>query len=330
MKAIEVSHSGGPEVLQWVERPAPEPGDGDILVQADSIGVGMPDILWRRGRYPWRQPLPAIPGIEMTGRVAAKGREVRSFEVGDAVFVSARELPRRGGCYAQFIAVPAAAALPLPGSVDLEAAACLSNYQLAWHLLNSATAGLGYQSVLIHAAAGGVGSAVIELAKLAGKRVIAVCGGALKCDFARRRGADDCIDHQTQDVVAQTLAITGGVGVDLALDPLGGDRFQENFGLLAPLGLLVNFGLLRGPPDMAKAQVAVDRLKDSLALRLFSMHVFDADPARRRKPFDDLIAWLEAGKIRPHIHARLPLREAARAHEMLEGGGVLGKILLKP
>ncbi|MCJ7492755.1 MAG: alcohol dehydrogenase catalytic domain-containing protein, partial [Deltaproteobacteria bacterium] len=170
MKAILFDRPGPPEVLRYTDTPKPVPGPGQVLVRAHSIGVSMPEILVRRGEYAWMPPLPAIPGIEMSGVVEALGEGVTSLRVGQPVFVSARELPVRGGCYAEYLAANADALYLLPQGTDLEAAASLSNYQVAWHLLHSAPCGMRYQSVLATGAAGGIGSAIVQLGKVDGKR----------------------------------------------------------------------------------------------------------------------------------------------------------------
>jgi NADPH2:quinone reductase len=203
MKAICMSRTGEPEVLELVEVATPVAGPGQALVKAHTIGVNMPEVHVRRGRYSWMPPLPVIPGIEMSGTIEALGSDVRDFSVGQPVYVSARELPHRCGCYAEYIAVDTKALLALPREVDLEAAATLSSYQVAWHLLNSATRGFEYESVLITAAAGGIGSACVQLAMAAGKRVIALVSSEAKAAFARGHGAhtavienEGCVDSR--------------------------------------------------------------------------------------------------------------------------------------
>jgi len=330
MKAIQIRSTGGPEVLDFVDLPTPKPKDDEVLVRAHSIGVGMPDVLVRTGRYPWMPPMPAVIGIEMSGHISAIGSKVKNLEVGDAVFVSARELAIRGDCYAQFLCAKATAVYSLPSGVDLEAAACLSNYQVAWHLLNSATNGHSYSSVLVWAAAGGVGSAIVELAKISGKFIIALAGNFEKCEFARLLGADACINYQTEDVAARIQKLTQGKGVDLVLDPVGGQEFYRNFGYLSPLGLVINYGMLQGIPDPSYAAAMQQRFGDSLGFRFFSMHVFDKSPERRRKAMDELLPMLASGIIRPTISHRLPLKDAQKAHELFESGKILGKLLLQP
>ena len=330
MKAIQIRTTGGPEVLEFVDLPTPKPKDDEVLVKAHSIGVGMPDVLVRTGRYPWMPPMPAVIGIEMSGHVVDKGSKVTSLEVGDAVFVSARELAFRGNCYAQFLCANANAVYSLPSGVDLEAAACLSNYQVAWHLLHSAPNGHRYSSVLVWAAAGGVGSAIVELARIAGKKIIAIAGSSEKCSFAMDLGANASINYKTEDVAACIANLTGNKGVDLVLDPVGGQEFYRNFSYLAPLGLVINYGMLQGIPDPSYAAAMQQRFGDSLGFRFFSMHVFDKSADRRRAAMDALLPMLVSGTIRPKISKRMSLKDARQAHELFDSGKILGKLLLKP
>ena len=330
MKAINIERYGRPEVLKVAHIATPQPGPGQVLIRAHAIGVGMPDILVRSGRYPWSPPLPIIPGIEMSGRISALGEGVSSLKVGDPVLVSSRELAIRGGCYAEMICADAAAVYRLPDSINLDDAACLSNYQVAWHVLHTALNGFHYESVLVWAAAGGVGTALVQLAKLEGKTVFGIVSGPEKCAFALKQGADACIDRKSEDVAQRLHSLTHGRGVDLVLDCVGGQSFARNIRYLAALGMALNFGLLEGPPDPAFAHELNARLTDSLAVRLFSMHVLDHNREKRRSGMEAVIRLLERRSIRPHIHQRLSLEEARRAHEMLEGGNVLGKLLLKP
>jgi NADPH2:quinone reductase len=330
MKAILLRQPGGPTQLEYVELPTPVAGDGEILVKADTIGVSMPEVLVRRGTYNWMPPLPAIPGIEMSGTVAAHGANVTTPAVGQSVFVSARELPLRAGCYAEYIAVPARAVYQLPQGCVLEAAACLSNYQVAYHLLHTAARGVAVESVLVYNAAGGVGSAAVQLALLAGKSVIGVAGSDAKTRAVLELGAGQAINYREEDVVARVMRSTGGRGVDLVLDPIGGKGFGRNFTMLAPLGMVISYGRLDGPPEADLVAAMRANATASPALRFFTIHSFDNRPDIRAAMMKTLLAHLAAGEIRPLIHDRLPLAQAARAHEMLESGAVIGKLLLKP
>jgi len=331
MKAIQMSRTGGPEVLQLVELPTPSPGPSQALVKAHTIGVNMPEVHVRRGRYSTMPPLPTIPGIEMSGTIAALGEGVRDFAVGDRVYVSARELPHRCGCYAQYIVVDTRALLRLPAAVDFEAAAAISGYQVAWLMLNDATRGFRYESVLVTAAAGGIGSALVQLATAAGKRVIALTSTRGKAAFARELGANAAIVQGESDWDDQLRAATAGRGADLILDAVAGARFPALFQHAAQLGLVIQYGYLTGWPDSAAVYDAMRaRFGYCPALRLFSMHVYDKAPARRHECNEALLDLFARGVVRPVIGQRIPLGEAARAHNLLESGGVMGKLVLEP
>jgi NADPH2:quinone reductase len=330
MKAILMERPGPPEVLRYVDVATPEPSPGQVLVRAYSIGVGMPEVLVRRGEYSWMPPLPAIPGIEMSGLVEKLGEGVTSLKIGQAVFVSARELNVRGGCYAEYIAADAEALYPLPDGVDLDAAAALSNYQVAWHLLYSAPNGTLYNSLMATAAAGGVGSAVVQLGKLAGKRVIGMVDSDARAAFALSLGADGAVNYQSQKVTECVLGMTAGRGVDMILDSIGGPGFADQFERLAPFGLLVSYGRLDGPPGGDVLGIMSKRQSDCLGMRIFSMHAFDRDRSKRREATEEILRLLAAGAIRPPIWARLPLAEAGKAQALIEEGQVLGKVILKP
>ena len=330
MKAVLLRRTGDPSVLEYGEVPTPRPRAGEVLVRADTIGVSMPETLVRKGTYAWMPPLPAIPGIEMSGTIVECGADVTGRAVGQSVFISARDLPVRAGCYAEFIAVPTQAAHVLPEGADLEAASCLSNYQVAYHIVHTASRGVEAHSVLVHTAAGGVGSAAVQLALIAGMRVIGVAGTEAKRQAVLSLGAERAFNHRTDDVVARVREATGGRGADLILDPIGGRGFARNFAMLAPLGLVVSYGRLDGPPDPGFVQAMRDHHEVSPAVRFFTIHSFDDRPDIRTAATNALLDHLAAGRIRPLIHARLPLAEAARAHAMLEAGEVIGKIVMKP
>ncbi len=330
MKAILLREPGGPEALEYVELPTPAPAADEILVKADSIGVSMPEVLVRRGTYSWMPPLPAIPGIEMSGTVVTLGANVTAPAIGQPVFVSARDLPVRAGCYAEYIAVPVRAAHPLPPGCSLEAAACLSNYQVAYHLLHTAARGAVAETVLVWNAAGGVGGAAVQLAVIAGKNVIGVAGSEAKTRAVLDLGAGQVVNYRSEDVVACVMRGTGGRGVDLILDSIGGKGFGRNFTMLAALGMVISYGRLDGPPEADLVTAMRANSAASPALRLFTIHSFDNRPDIRAATMKTLLGHLAAGEIRPLIHDRLPLAQAARAHALLERGEVIGKLLLKP
>jgi NADPH:quinone reductase len=332
MKAILLTRTGDPSVLDYVEVPTPRPGPGDVLVKADTIGVSRPELLVRQGTYQWMPRLPAIPGIEMTGTVVERGANATVLDVGQKVFVTARELAQRAGCYAEYIAVPERAPFALPRDADLEAAACLSNYQVAYHLIHTATRGAPGRTALINSASGGLGSAAVQLAKLAGMTAIALAGSEAKARALQAFGADHVIDQSREDVGARVAAITSGVGVDLILDAVGGSGFARFFAMLAPFGQVVSYGRLQGSPqdNVVAALENGPGYLNSGAFRVFTMHTLDDKPELRAQSMQYLIARLGEGAIRPLIHARLALKDARLAHEMLEGREVIGKLLLKP
>jgi NADPH2:quinone reductase len=332
MKAILLTRTGDPSVLDYTDVPTPAPKPGEVLVKADTIGVSRPELLVRAGTYKWMPKLPTIPGIEMAGTVAQCGDGVAGLDVGQKVYVSARELAERAGCYAEYIAVPRKALRILPSHVDLEAAACLSNYQVAYHLLHTATRGVPGKTALIDVASGGLGSAAVQLAKIAGMTVIALVGSDAKIRALEAYGADHAINHRSEDIAARVRGITGGHGVDLVLNAAGGKSLTAQIAMLAPFGLAVSYGKLDAPLE-GELMAALDRGPGYLAspaLRFFTMHTFDERPEYRTESMNYLIDRLAAGEIKPLIHARLPLKDARRAHEMLEAREVVGKVLLKP
>jgi NADPH:quinone reductase len=209
--------------------------------------------------------------------------------------------------------VPATAVHPLPPGCSLEAAACLSNYQVAYHVLHTAARGVAAESVLIHTAAGGVGSAAVQLALIAGLQVIGVAGSDAKTDAVKALGAPHAINYRAEDTAARVREMTNGRGVDLILDPIGGKGFGHNFAMLAPLGMVVCYGRLDGPldPDFVTATRAASA--NSPAVRFFTIHSFDGRPDIRAATMKVLLDHLAAGRIRPLIHDRLPLAEAGRA-----------------
>src|SRR3974390_2660609 len=194
MKLVQVDKPGPPGVMQILDVAVPEPKPGEVLIKAHAIGVGMPDCLIRAGTYSWMPPLPAPPGTELAGVVEKVGAGVTARKVGERVYTTARERPHRGGHYAQYVATPAEATFPLPDHVDLDAAATLANYQVAYHIFNDALRLRPGQSVLIYAAAGGMGNALIDLAKSANLTIIGVVSSEEKARFARELGAAHVIN----------------------------------------------------------------------------------------------------------------------------------------
>jgi NADPH2:quinone reductase len=329
MKAVVVRTPGAPQALELTDLPMPEPGPGEVRIRARAIGVGRPDVLIRQGTYKWMPPLPAVPGNEVAGEVDALGPDVQDLAVGDRVLLSARELPQRGGGYAECTCAPAAALYRLPDSTTFDDAVSLPNFQLAQALLFGCGSAKPVRSVLITAAAGGVASAMVQTARARGLHVMATASTPAKRQFVLRQGAAAALDPQAPDLADQVKALTGGQGVDLALDPSGGALFIACLHALAPLGLAVSYNILAGmPPDVFG--VLRQLLGRSLAVRTFSMHSFDADAGLRRALMQQAIDLMADGAVQAPPATVLPLAQARQAHELLDDPGFTGKLVLHP
>jgi NADPH2:quinone reductase len=327
MKEIQLRTTGGPEVLETVERPLPVPRRGEVRVLAHSIGVGWPDVLLRRGIYRWMPSLPAIPGNEMAGVVDAVGEGVKNLTVGHRVLVSARELPQRGGCYSEAVCVSEDVPFLLPEPIDFDGAIGLSNFQLALALL-ACSAGCAVDTVLIPGAAGSVATSLAQVARHRGCHVIGTASTDAKRATALANGAHDVIGSDPRELPARVRQLTDGRGADLAFDHVGGALFTACLQTLAPFGMLVSYNVLSGPPDRELFTEMRKLLDRSLAVRTFSIHTLDGDRARRRGLMHEAIELMAAGHVRSPAIIKLPLEQAARAHELLECGNAAAKIVL--
>jgi NADPH2:quinone reductase len=329
MKLIQMQKPGGPEVLEVAEKPLPEPAAGEVRVRARAIGISAADTLVRKGVYNWMPPLPATPGNEMAGTVDALGPGVSGVRAGQAVLVSSRELPFRGGCYAEAICVPAAALFRLPESIAPNDAVSLANYQLSGALLYHSGV-TKPRSIVAYGASGGVGSALLQLAKCDGMQAIGIVSAEDKRAYARRAGIEHVLIRGKEDLPGRVKALTGGRGVDVVY-AMAGPAFIGNLDLLAPLGTLLSFGPLGGPmPDADFYGELRKRVGNSLGVRVYSIHTLDHDRDLRRALMERAIELMGAGRLRPPPPTVLPLSDAARAHELMEGGRTLGKIVLEP
>lgn len=331
MKAVVLQRTGGPEVLEWhPDWPTPEPGPGEVRVQARAIGVGRPDVLVRSGRYKWMPPLPAIPGSELAGTVDALGDGVQGLAVGDPVLVSARELSVRGGGYAEYQCAPAEAVFRLPPALPFVDAVSLPNVQLALALLAAGGGAGDARAVLVTGAAGGVAAALTQVARAAGLKVVGTARTAARREQALAQGCDAVLDPAAPDLADRVRALTGGRGVDRAFDAIGGRTIIDALHALAPLGTLVSYNVVAGPPSQDVFQVLRDLLGRSLALRVFSMHTLDADRPRRRALMDEAIALMAAGRVRAPQATVMPLAEVQQAHRLIDAGEAAGKLVLVP
>ena len=330
MKTVMISRYGDPEVLDLVDVPKVAPKEGEVLVRAHALGVGRPDALMRRGVYQWLPSLPFSPGNQLAGEVEQLGSGVSDLRISQRVLVSARDLPQRGGCYTEYLAVPADRVYPLPEAVPYEHAVCLANYEVAWAILADMVGPRSLRTALIIGAAGGVGSALVQLAKRAGMMVIALVGSRAKASFALSMGADDVIDRDTDRLREQVLELTAGAGVDLIIDHAAGPAFTKYIGMLANWGTLVSYGALAGNPTDDLFTALRDYVSRSPSIRCFSIHGYDGDNAARRRTVFRLLDLLAKDEIRPAIARSYPLSKVRDAHKLLEEGAACGRIVMYP
>ncbi|HCP01413.1 MAG: alcohol dehydrogenase [Alphaproteobacteria bacterium] len=327
MRAIRLHQTGGPEVLQLDEVKRPEPEPGQVLVTAHSIGIGLADQLVRDGRYPWMPELPTTPGIEMSGTITELGEGVTRHQIGDPVVVSA--VPERG-CYAEYLSIDADWAFPCPSGFDLAAAGCLMNYRVAYRILHSGARVRPDDSIVIVGAAGGLGSALLDLANAAGLETIALARNPDKAKFVRKRGARHVVDTSDGKLRDAIMEITGGRGVDHFIYPVGGHNFIGHLDLLAIHGTLLLCGMIDGLPQDDVFVGQTQRWARCPAVRVFSIHSFDHNPLAAGQDLELLIGMITAGTIAPAIYAEMPLEDAIEAHEHLDASRIMGKLLLQP
>lgn len=326
MKAVQIQNYGGPEVVEVIDLPKPEPTADQVLVRAHSLGVGYPDVLLRTGVYKWRPALPSILGNEMTGHIESVGANVAGLKEGQAVLV----FGTGGGRYAEYNAVPPSLVTPLPDSVDLEAATTIPNYLVAWACLFGVAHAERAKTVYVNGAAGGTGTAFLDLCRSEGIATIAGTSSDEKCAFAATLGTIGTVNYSREVITEKVLAITGGRGVDVSFDQLGGDALINSLDMLAPLGLVVLYNALAGAPAANLFDALRERRGHSLGVQCFSLHSYDNDLAERTRIFEAIVERFAAGTLNPPIYDRLPLAEARRAHELMDERKILGKLILKP
>lgn len=327
MKAIYVRVPGGPEALEVVTLPTPQPGPGEVRVRAGAIGVGRPDVLIRTGAYKWMPPLPVIPGSEMAGVVDAIGPDVERLKVGQRVLISARELKQRANCYAEYIVVPEDAPFLLPPQIAPVDALSLPNLQLANALLEEVPSHA--KMMLLPGAAGGVASMLTQLAHSRGIEVIGTASSPEKRSFASANGVSAFVDPGPS-MPEQVRDLTGGSGVDLAFDHLGADSIVQCLRSLAPLGLLVSYNVIKGPPARDMFEEMRSLLGRSLTLRTFSMHTFDQVAETRRALMHKAIEQLASARVKAPSPQIFGFHEIQRAHELLDAGAGIGKMVVIP
>lgn len=332
MRAIQIEQPGGPEALRMVNLADPVPGPGQVRVKAHAIGVGRADVLIRQGTYKWMPPLPAIPGAELAGEIDALGAGVTQWKKGDRVLVSARELPQRGGCYAEAMVVPETAPYRLAASIGFSDAVNLPNLQLALALMRAGGAVEMENSpaVLITGASGGVATMLCQLARHMGFVTLGTSRSKDKQAFAKTQGFDHVLDASTGHLPDAVRALTDGRGVALAFDHLGAQSLVDCLHSLSPMGTVVSYNVVQGAPSEDVFQVLRALLGRSLAIRCFSMHTFDQHEGLRRGLMTSAIALMAQGHVKAPEPLCLRLDEVQKAHQLLDQGRASGKIVMLP
>jgi len=327
MKAWQVRTYGEPrDVLELTEVDRPRPGPGQLLVRVLAAAGNFPDALLCRGTYQVRPPLPFTPGVELSGEVAAAGEGTTGFAAGDRVIGTAI-LPH--GAFAEYALMRAAAAFRVPGDLDdAEAAPFHISYQTGWFGLHRRAALKAGETLLVHAAAGGVGSAAIQLGKAAGARVIGVAGGPAKAAVATELGADVVIDRTAEDFVAVVKEVTGGRGADVIYDPVGGDAFRKSAKCVAFEGRILVVGFASG--DIPQAALNHALVKNYSILGLHWGLYERMEPGSISRCHAELTTMVEAGLIRPLISERLTLADVPDGVRRLAEGSTTGRIVFLP
>jgi NADPH:quinone reductase len=322
MKAIQVQKTGGPEVLTLVDLPVPRPKPNEVVVKIAAAGVNFIDVYFREGRYP--AALPFVDGQEAAGTVTEVGTEVKSLKPGDRVAYTGVI-----GAYAEYAAVPAARLVLVPHSItDQQAAAAMLQGMTAHYLVHSTYPLKRGETALIHAAAGGVGLLLVQMAKALGAHVVATVGSEEKAKLARKAGADDVIIYTQQDFEAETKRFTGGKGVHVVYDGVGKTTFDQGLNLLRPRGYMVLFGGASGPvPPFDPIKLTQ---KGSLFLTRPSLAQYIASREELDQRANDVLNMIADGKLELHIAHIYKLDHAQQAHRDLEGRKTTGKLLLIP
>ena len=325
MRAVVALKGGGPEVLVVEKRPVPKPGPGEVLIRVAAGGVNRPDVLQRLGHYPPPPGAPDILGLEIAGEVVAAGPGVTRFSVGQQAMGLVA-----GGGYAEYASVHETNALPVPSGLPIvEAGAIPETYFTVWTNVFERGRLASGETFLIHGGTSGIGTTAIQLAKAFGATVIATAGSNEKCDACRKLGADVAINYRTQDFVAAAKEATGGRGVDLIVDMVGGDYVQRNHEAAAVEGRIVQIAFLKtSKVELDLRLLMMKRLThtgSTLRARTVQQKAIVA-----RGLEEKVLPLLADGRCRPVIDSTFPLEEAGKAHARMEEGSHVGKIVLIP
>ena len=323
MIAISIVKPGGPEVLQAIELPVPRPGPREVLIRVTAAGVNRPDLMQREGKYPPPPGTSDIPGLEISGTVAAIGPGVERWREGEAVCALVS-----GGGYAEYCVAPDVQCLPIPSNVDVVSAAAMpETYFTVWTNVFERGRLAPGESLLVHGGGSGIGTTAIQMARAFGARVFATAGTGEKCAACEQLGAERAINYRTEDFAAIVMSATDGKGVDVILDMVGAPYFSRNVDSLALEGRLVQIAVLHG----AKAEINLVRLlRQRITITGSTLRSRTVEQKGAIAGAVEKAVWplVEAGTIRPIVYATFPLARAAEAHRLMESGSHFGKILL--
>jgi len=325
MKAIKLYKIGGTEQLKYEDVDDPKCEPHQVIVKLESISVNFSDTLIRRGLYPYMPDFPAILGNEAAGIITEVGSDVKGLTTGQKVLVFGYP------SYCELMAVAANRVIALPDNIDLDEAAALPIiYLTAHHMLHTVRRVKPGETVLMYAAAGGVGTAVIQLGKMAGIKIIGLTSTTEKAAAITQQGIDYVINYKTENIVEKVLEYTNGKGADLILDCVGGPNFGDNFKMMNTLGHLIWFGIAAGNPTTNLLGALGREPAKSHAVSMFHLYAIINNPKVMAESMKTLIGYLAEGKIKPVIHDRIPLKEVGKAHNILEQHNNIGKVILKP
>lgn len=323
MRVVEIAEFGPPEGLRIAERPVPRPGPGEVLIKVVAAGVNRPDVVQRYGKYPPPPGAPDILGLEVSGHIVERGEGVVQWKDGDAVCALVS-----GGGYAEYCVAPQVQCLRPPATLSLiEAAALPETFFTVWTNVFERGNLQPHESILIHGGTSGIGTTAIQLARESGARVFATAGTDAKCRVCESLGAERAVNYRTTDWVAAFKEATQGRGVDLILDIVGGDYVPRNLELLAMDGRLVQIAFLKtSRVELDLMQVMRRRL--TITGSLLRPRTPEEKGRIARAVEEKVWPLIEAGRVKPIIHAQFPLERAAEAHRLMESSEHVGKILL--
>ncbi|WP_047865923.1 quinone oxidoreductase family protein [Rubrobacter aplysinae] len=324
MKAVRVEEFGEPEVLRYEDAERPEPSMGEVLVEVRSVGVNYADTMRRRNQYVIRQELPFVPGAEIAGVVTELGEGVEGVSVGDRVVSLVGE-----GAYAEYALASSQALIPIPDELDFDTAAAIPLQGLtAYHVLKTSGQLKEGESVLVHAAAGGVGTLAVQMAKIMGASpVIATASSQKKLDLAKDLGADVLIDYTEEDWPEKVREATDGAGADVILEMVGGDFIEKNLRCMNAWGRMVVFGAASGE----RGEISpMELLRKNHSIIGFFLPQVMSRPDLFVPSLQEMLGWISSGEVRLTLGASYKLQDAEQAHSDLEGRRTTGKIVLNP